>query len=417
MPCHMMAQVKMAEERSADESAAGTLPGLGQARLFQLTKPPSIEALQSVCSRKTRPEDYPLAESIQDGIPIYRLAPYDTTNTEQRAALQDELYRVLLDGPGVFVTKALFADHDVVDRVSRVFDAIIAQEAQAKTRKNGDHFAGEGTNDRIWNALEKHGVADPASFLEYYSNRYLGLIANAWLGPGYRITAQVNNVRPGAKAQVCHRDYHLGFMSAQQCAQLPRTIHVASQFLTLQGAVAHMDMPAASGPTRLLPYSQTLAAGYLAYRRPEFADYFQRHHVALPLEKGDGLFFNPALFHAAGENQAAADRMANLLQISSAFGKPMEAVDTLPLVDSCWHRLLTLFKQRGGASEEVGALVAAMAEGYPFPTNLDRNAPTGDKMAPESEQDVLWDCLRAGLVKEAAMERLESHRRRAARHQ
>ncbi|RDA88921.1 hypothetical protein CP532_5479 [Ophiocordyceps camponoti-leonardi (nom. inval.)] len=391
--------------------ASNSLPDqVSEARLFH--QPISIDALRSICSRETNQEDYPLSENIQDGIPIYRLKPYDTTTPEQRALLQDEWYRLLLNGPGVFVTKALFGDDHLVDRVSHAFHSIIADEARDKERQNGDHFGTK--NDRIWNALGKHGVADPASFVDYYSNPYLSLIASSWLGPAYRLTAQVNNVKPGSKAQVCHRDYHLGFLSADRCAQFPRAVHVASQFLTLQGAVAHVDMPLSSGPTRLLPYSQTLTAGYLAYRLPEFVDFFQKHHVSLPLEKGDGLFFNPALFHAAGENQTGergVNRLANLLQISSPFGKAMEAVDVVPLVDACWDILSRRFEEQGKSSDEVAALIAAIADGYPFPTNLDRNAPGGESMAPESEQDVLWSCLEARLGKMATLERLEDHRR------
>jgi hypothetical protein len=49
---------------------------------------------------------------------------------------------------------------------------------------------------------------------------------------------------------------------------------LASRFLTLQGAVAHSDMPIESGPTRLLPFSQKFEKGYMAYRIPEFQNYF-----------------------------------------------------------------------------------------------------------------------------------------------
>jgi len=46
------------------------------------------------------------------------------------------------------------------------------------------------------------------------------------------------------------------------------------------------------------------------------------------LSKGDGIFFNPALLHAAGHNRSAdIRRMANLLQVSSAIGRCMETVD------------------------------------------------------------------------------------------
>lgn len=76
-------------------------------------------------------------------------------------------------------------------------------------------------------------------------------------------------------------------------------MHRLSPVLTLQGAVAHCDMPVESGPTLFLPYSQTYLPGYLALKRPEFRTYFEENHVQLPLEKGDVVFFNPALFHAA----------------------------------------------------------------------------------------------------------------------
>ena len=135
----------------------------------------------------------------------------------------------------------------------------------------------------------------------------------------------------------------------------------------------------------------------MAYRLPHFNEYFLEHYVSLPLEQGDGVFFNPALFHAAGENQTEAyDRSANLLQISSAFGKPMEMVDSMPLIEKCWTGLGQMYRERG-MSVEVEAFIAAVAEGYPFPTNLDRRPPAPGGMAPESEQDVLRRGLETGI--------------------
>ena len=104
--------------------------------------------------------------------------------------------------------------------------------------------------------------------------------------------------------------------------------HQLSPFLTLQGAVAHCDMPLESGPTLYLPFSQTFTPGYFAYRKPEFAAWFDAHRVQLPLAKGDAAFFNPALFHAAGHNRTSdIRRIGNLLQVSSAYGRAMESVD------------------------------------------------------------------------------------------
>jgi ectoine hydroxylase-related dioxygenase (phytanoyl-CoA dioxygenase family) len=285
----------------------------------------------------------------------------------------------------------MYPDPSLLDHVSTVFDSIIAKEKQSS---KGDHFAAGGSNDRIWNSFSKHGLSDPQSFTQYYDNKWLARICSTWLGPAYRITAQVNVVNPGGIAQVCHRDYHLGFQTAEECAKFPAAMQVASQLLTLQGAVAHTDMPLASGPTRFLPFSQMCEEGFMAYRLPEFVEYFNDHYVSLLLEKGDGVFFNPALFHAAGANETEDfRRIANLLQISSAFGKTMESVDSVTLVEKCWEDLRKK-AQVDGIGKEVLNVVRAVGEGYPFPTNLDNRPPAPGGMAPESEQDVIVRGLR-----------------------
>lgn len=392
-----------------EQATNGLLSSHGNGRLYSSASVPSVDAFAAICKQTAAKEQYPLASSIESNIPIYNLPPYASLTQQQRDGLQDEWYAVLLNGPGVFVTKNLYSDHELLDKVTAAFHDIIAHEKETMT-SHGDHFAGAGKNDRIWNSFSKHCLADPASFARYYANPHLGLISGSWLGPGYRITAQVNNVKPGAAAQVCHRDYHLGFMSAETCSRYPRAMQVASQCLTLQGAVAHVDVPVESGPTRLLPFSQMFAAGFMAYRLPEFDKFFLENYVELPLQKGDGLFFNPALFHAAGTNRSAdINRLVNLLQVSSAFGKPMESIDALPLVDKCWDELLRLHKAQG-MSDEVKALVAAIGEGYPFPTNLDRNPPKSDSMAPESEQEVLMKALEEGKSKDEAVRALASYR-------
>ena len=233
----------------------------------------------------------------------------------------------LTDGPGSWRFRAPSPTTQVVDRATAAFDEIIAAERAAGGGHN-DHFAKAGANDRIWNALEKLAVRDPGTFVDYYGNDILALISTAWLGPGYQMTSQVNVVRPGGQAQDPHRDYHLGFLSNETAARFPAHVHLLSPVLTLQGAVAHSDMPIESGPTMYLPYSHAYEPGYLAWRLPEFRELFAGRYVQLPLAKGDAVFFNPALFHGAGTNVSAdVQRMANLLQVSSAFGRAMETVD------------------------------------------------------------------------------------------
>jgi ectoine hydroxylase-related dioxygenase (phytanoyl-CoA dioxygenase family) len=331
-----------------------------------------------------------MAASIQSNIPIYDLSKLACTDPDTTNTLQDEWHHILLSGPGVFVLKSLFPDRHLLSRINTVFSTIISSEAAATNGSSkGDHFAASGKNSRIWNSFQKHGILDPESFIQYYSNPWLALVCSAWLGPAYRITAQVNVVKPGGTAQVSHRDYHLGFQNAEQCALYPRAIQIASQLLTLQGGVAHCDMPLESGPTRFLPFSQMFEEGFIAYRQSEFQQHFEREYVSLELGMGDAVFFNPAIFHAAGENNTTdLDRYANLLQVSSALGKAMESVDSLALVEGCWNDLLAKYRTEG-LSLEVKSFVAAIAEGYPFPLNLDRRTPAPGGMAPESEQDAL----------------------------
>lgn len=203
------------------------------------------------------------------------------------------------------------------------------------------------------------------------------------------MTAQVNRMNPGGAAQVPHRDYHLGFMSADRMAQFPAHIHAVSPTLTLQGAVAHCDMPVETGPTLLLPFSQQSFEGYLAFSRPEFQAYFWENYVQLPLNKGDVVFFNPAVIHGAGTNHSSDRfRMVNLLQVSSAFGRAMETVNRTPMVKA-------LYPVLKATDLNVANVVAASAEGYPVPTNLDSNPPIGG-IAPKTQADHLHDALAQG---------------------
>lgn len=260
---------------------------------------------------------------------------------------------------------------------------------EAKSKVQADHFSKAGNNGRIWNALQKLAEANPQVFIDYYANTTLGLICQAWLGPAWGMTSQVNQVRPGGEAQQPHRDYHLGFQQSAFAAEFPIPVQILSQYLTLQGAVAHSDMPLASGPTRLLPWSHQYEMGYIAYRRPEFAQYFADNFVQLPLKKGDGLFFNPALFHAAGNNTTQDHiRTANLLQVSSAFGVPMEEVNHQQML-KCIYPLL---RSSTLMSKEVEAVIAVAARGYSFPTNLDTDPPVGG-LVPKTQQQLLKEAL------------------------
>ena len=343
-----------------------------------------VEDLAAVVAEQTRLEDYPLADRVESNVLVYRA---DALRAADREHAQAELARALGDGPGVLIIEGA-VDPVVVDRATDVFFAII-DEQNAAGQAVGDHFAKPGANDRIWNALEKLAVAAPGVFVDYHGNDIIDLVSTAWLGPAYQMTSQVNVVNPGGAAQVPHRDYHLGFMTAGQIEGYPDHMHALSPALTLQGAVAHGDTPIETGPTMLLPHSQKYPAGYLIAGREDFAEFTTAHCVQVPFAKGDVIFFNPALIHGAGTNRTAdVRRMVNLLQVSSAFGRAMESVDRERILLAVYPEL---FERRDDPRAEIA--LRSAAEGYPFPTNLDRDPPVGG-LAPRSQADIVRSALR-----------------------
>lgn len=365
-----------------------------------------LEDFAAIVEVKTEPAQYPLSSEVIDGIVVYHseLLSDLTADGERYRTLQAEVVDALLDGPGIVVFRD--AVHpDAVDEASNQFFAIVEDERSAN-RSAGDHFAKPGANDRIWNALEKLARRDPDLFTRYYQSPTIAFVSQAWLGPNYQMTSQVNIVNPGGEAQQPHRDYHLGFMSNATAGQFPAHVHRLSPMLTLQGAIAHVDMPVETGPTLYLPHSQKYELGYLAWRQSAFADYFASHRVQLPLEKGDSVFFNPALFHAAGTNRTTdVRRIANLLQVSSAMGRSMERVDRTEIVLAIYPYLRRMVRgdlnndrhneQEHKQGNEQGALhaLACAAEGYAFPADLDIDQPI-DGLSPPSQADLVLAALR-----------------------
>ena len=288
-----------------------------------------LEDFRRLVERHARLADYPLASAVHHNVLTYqgddirRAAP----DPERRKALMAEWTRALNDGPGILLFEDAFSDLAVVDAVTDSFFAMIAEQ-RASNANAGDHFAKPGANDRIWNALEKLCLRDPQLFARYYANAAVALVSEAWLGPCYQITSQINVVNPGGAAQSPHRDYHLGFQSAGGAGALSRACPSALAGADAAGRgrpLRHADRDRSDALSAVLA---DLRARLPALARPEFMEYFDKHRIQLPLEKGDVVFFNPALFHAAGSNRPSdMKRIANLLQVSSAYGRAMESVD------------------------------------------------------------------------------------------
>lgn len=374
-----------------------------------------LDDFRALVETTVDPADYPFADRVEHGALVYRTQDLRDAIGDARTAadVRNALTHALFDGPGIVVITGAI-ESSVVDRASTAFERLIAQQREAG-HASGDHYAKPGANDRVWNALEKLAVDDPEVFVDYYANDMINLGALAWLGPAYQIASQVNVVNPGGEAQMPHRDYHVGFMTDEVAEQYPLHAHRMSPLLTVQGAVAHGDMPVESGPTMYLPHSHKYPLGYLAWRRPEFIDYFAEHHVQVPLGKGDVVFFSPAMFHGAGTNRTPdVRRMANLLQISSAMARAMETIDRVRITNAVYPVLLE--RQAAGLDPALLAnAVAASAEGYAFPTNLDRDPPLGG-LTPPTQQDLVFAALEARTGPEMLAEQLDAHAARRPSH-
>ena len=357
-----------------------------------------LRDLTALIDQTVDPTSVPNAASIEKNVPIYEMSVLGAAldNATSRREIMGEWANTLRFGAGVLVLKNAYADTQVLDEATGIYDQIIASEKQT-SGGGADHFAASNANDRIWNSLQKLCEQAPKVFLRYFANPYIATVCEAWLGPNYQMTAQINLVHPGGAAQQAHRDYHLGFQTAEISATYPAHVHELSPALTLQGAIAHCDMPIESGPTKLLPFSQAYGAGYAAWRREDFRELFEDRFVQIPLSKGDAVFFNPALFHAAGANTTTdIHRMANLLQISSAFGRAMETIDRAKMCKLLYPHMEQAHANGDLSETEMQAAIAASAEGYSFPTNLD-NDPPANGLAPETQQAYVLRALATGI--------------------
>ncbi len=198
------------------------------------------------------------------------------------------------------------------------------------------------------------------------------------------MTSQLNVVNPGGVSQ-SPPHYHLGLMTGEQAERYLAHLHALSPMLALQGAVAHVDMPIESGPTMLLPHSHRYGPGYVAWRRPEVIELFAERQVQTELRAGDAAFLN----HTAGEH--GIKRIGNLLQISTAMGIALEAVDR---DRGCRAVVLALQVRRsdGWSTAGLDRVNTATAFGYPFPTNLDLDPPING-LKPPSQADMLRDAV------------------------
>ncbi len=185
--------------------------------------------------------------------------------------------------------------------------------------------------------------------------------------------------------------------------------------LTLQGAIAHCDMPIESGPTQLLPYSQLYLPGYLAALLEDFRDYFEAAFRATAAGKGRHDLFQSRVVSRGGDQPDDRTSRASPICFRSApamaaRSRSSTARASANACSPCSRK----WRRRGGSTaREVEDVIAATGEGYPFPTDLDVDSPLSG-LAPASQQDIMREALKQRLGRGAVFRR---HRRyEAVRH-
>ena len=275
-------------------------------------------------------------------------------------------------GPGIAVFRGAF-EHDVVDRVSEVFEKVIADE-KAAGQGGRRPLRDPGANDRVWNALEKLAVADPEAFVDYYANDVLALASDRVARP------RLPGDQPGQRGQPRRRRPDRaprlppGLPEPEDLGRVPGARARLSPMLTLQGAVAHCDMPVESGPTLYLPHSQKYPTATSPTGCPSSRSTSSPTTCSCPSPRGRRVLQPRAVprrrhqphLRRAPHGQPAAGVVA--VRARDGDRRPASVVEAV-------YPALSSPQGVRVSPARPGDVVAASAEGYAFPTNLDRDQP------------------------------------------
>lgn len=273
--------------------------------------------------------------------------------------LKNEINNTLVNGCGILVIKDVIPIN-VITETNKLIDNILSRQIIP----NNDHFS---NNLRIWNFFEKFCIQSPELFINYFKNPVFNLIFQSYMGPKYNVSSQINIVEPGSKSQIFHRDYHLGLMNYEEIKKYPLNIHKSSKNLTLQCLIAHSNINKFNGSTKLIPYSQNIENGYLDIKNDKTIKKCEENYIQLNLNVGDILFFNPAVYHAAGSNKTYHNRIGNIIQINSAFSIPMEAYN-----NNLIKKIVSNSIKRLNLSQvEINGLEEMIFDKYEYPKKLD----------------------------------------------
>ena len=362
-----------------------THQGLSQAEYLN-PEDARLADLVAIAGVKTEPGDYPRAAAVRDNVLIYDAARLtaELGGEGGRRAVSGELIRALRDGPGIVAFAGAFADAGVLDAASAEFFAMIADQ-RAAGGTAGDHFAAAGQNDRVWNALEKLAVRAPAVFVAYYGNDIVAAGRSAWLGPGYQVTSQVNVVNPGGAAQSPAPGLPPGLPSSEQARAFPAHVHRLSPGADPAGrGRAHRH--AASRPGRRCTCRTRRSTcrvtssrtGRSSRRTSPRTTSSCRWRRATRCSSTRRCCTPPG---PTGPRTCGGWPTCSRCPRRSAG--PWRAWTARRMCGAVYPALRAM-RAAGAAPQAVANVIAASAEGYPFPTNLDRDQPIGG-IAPPSQ--------------------------------
>ena len=350
----------------------------------------SVDDFRAIVEVTTDGRDYPHAADVVDNVLVYdcdRLRAEITTPAGRRS-VQAELVVAMADGPGLVVFAGAFPDTSIVDRVTDVFVAIIADQ-HAAGQAAGDHYAKPGANDRIWNALEKLALRDPDAFVDYYGNEIIELVSSAWLGPelpdhvaGQR--RQPGRRRPGSPPRLPPR---VPVRRGRRAVPGPRPpvvgrAHAAGRGRPHRhaGRERSDDVPAALAEVRArLPRLASSRLRRVLRRTPRPA----------PARQGRRGVLQPGAVPRRRSQPVTSDikRMANLLQVSSAFGRAMETVDREAMSNALFPALVAPGagrRSRGPAAQRDRGRRPRATRSRPTSTAINRSADWPPRPRPSS---------------------------------
>ena len=98
-----------------------------------------------------------------------------------------------------------------------------------------------------------------------------------------------------------------------------------------------------------------------------------------------------------------------------ALRAPVQSVDRVAM-STALYPTLARRKADGASERELRNVIAASAEGYAFPTNLDRDQPIGG-LAPQTQAELVWLAIQEGWDTATLTSALHAHtdRRRTSR--